>query len=66
MVYRVIWMIDVEAKSPQDAAAEALKIQRDPESVATTFDIFVPPKFPDVEAKLITIDLEEMKKTDIN
>lgn len=66
MTYRVIWMIDVDAKSPQDAALEALKIQRDPESTATSFDVFIPPTYPDVEAKLVTVDLEEVGKTDAN
>jgi len=66
MNYRVIWMIDVEAKSPQEAAAEALKIQRDPDSTATSFDIFIPPTYPDIEAKLITVDLEEVGKINVN
>ena len=66
MKYRVIWMVDIEAKSPQEAAAEALKIQRDPESSATSFDIMVPPKYPEVEAKIVTVDLEEVGNIDVN
>lgn len=37
--YLVIWMIDIEADSPQEAAEEALRIHRDPESIATVFEI---------------------------
>lgn len=37
--YRVKWEIDIEADSPEEAAKEALKIQRDPDSVATIFDV---------------------------
>jgi hypothetical protein len=36
--YRVIWEIDIEGmSSPRQAAREALRIQRDPDSVATFF-----------------------------
>ncbi len=38
--YRVIWEIAIEADSPQEAAQEALKIHRDPESVATHFEVY--------------------------
>ena len=37
--YRVKWEIDVDAKTPQKTAAEALKIMRDPYSIATVFDV---------------------------
>ena len=37
--YRVRWEIDVEAKDKRDAAKEALKIQRDPESCALYFEV---------------------------
>ena len=37
--YRVIWEIDVTAKSPKEAAIKALAIQRNPESTATIFKI---------------------------
>ncbi len=36
----VTWEIDIDASSPEEAARKALKIQRDPESVATVFDVF--------------------------
>jgi hypothetical protein len=39
MEYRVTWEIDVHAKSPREAAREALRIQRDPESIATVFSV---------------------------
>ena len=37
--YRVTWCIDIEAATPEDAAREALAIQRDPESIATVFEV---------------------------
>lgn len=37
--YRVIWEIDIEADSPEEAAEKALIIQRDPESTATNFTV---------------------------
>lgn len=37
--YRVAWMIELKANSPEDAAAKALEIQRNPESIATHFTI---------------------------
>lgn len=37
--YRVRWEIDVEAESPEQAAKQALAIQRDQESVATSFSV---------------------------
>lgn len=39
MEYRVIWEIDIKADSAEGAAREALKIQRDPDSIATVFDV---------------------------
>lgn len=37
--YLVIWEIDIVATSPEDAARQALAIQRDPISTATIFEI---------------------------
>ena len=37
MQYRVFWEIDLDAESIEDAARQALEIQRDPESIATCF-----------------------------
>lgn len=39
MTYRITWLIDIEADSPRDAVEEALRIQRDPESIATVFEV---------------------------
>ena len=36
--YQVRWEIDIEADTPQEAAEEALHIQRDADSIATVFD----------------------------
>lgn len=33
--YRVTWDIDVSAEPPEHAAREAMRIQRDPDSLAT-------------------------------
>ncbi|MGH2510639.1 MAG: hypothetical protein ACRDHZ_24970 [Ktedonobacteraceae bacterium] len=38
--YRVRWEIDIDAASSEEAARQALDIQRDPESTATLFDVF--------------------------
>jgi len=37
--YLVTWRIFIEAASPEDAAREALAVQRNPESETTGFDI---------------------------
>jgi hypothetical protein len=37
MEYTVKWVIQVHAKNPTDAAIEAQRIMRDPESTATFF-----------------------------
>jgi len=37
MQYRVVWEIDLDAESVEDAARQALEIQRDPASIATCF-----------------------------
>ena len=37
--YHVSWDIDLVADSPMDAARQALRIQRDPDSIATVFDV---------------------------
>ncbi len=37
--YRVNWSIDWEADSPRAAAEAALRIQRDPSSIATVFEV---------------------------
>lgn len=37
--YRVGWVIDVQSDSHENAARQALAIQRDPESIATVFEV---------------------------
>jgi predicted RNA-binding Zn-ribbon protein involved in translation (DUF1610 family) len=37
--YRVTWEIDIEAKSPLDAARKALIVQRDKDSIATVLKV---------------------------
>lgn len=37
MQYRVVWEIELDAESFEDAALQALEIQRDPASIATCF-----------------------------
>lgn len=40
--YLVSWSIDVAADSPRAAALRALEIQRNPDSIATYFDVTAP------------------------
>ena len=37
--YVVTWVVDIEATNPREAALKAQQMQRDPESIATVFDI---------------------------
>lgn len=37
--YHVIWEMELDAESPEDAALQALGIHRDPESIATVFSV---------------------------
>jgi hypothetical protein len=37
--YHVNWEIELSADSPREAAAKALAIQRDPDSIATVFEV---------------------------
>ena len=39
MQYKVTWTIDLDAESFEDAARQALEVQRDPASIATCFTI---------------------------
>lgn len=36
---RVKWEIDLDARTAKEAARKALSIQRDPESIATVFEV---------------------------
>ena len=38
--YIVLWEIDVETKTPREAAKKALAIHRNPDSIATVFDVY--------------------------
>lgn len=42
MNYTVTWTINVEAATPEEAAKEALSIQRDPESIAVFYEVTEP------------------------
>lgn len=53
--YTVTWAIEVYADTPEEAAREALRIQRDPESMATVFTVQA---FPDGGS--VNIDLEDI------
>jgi hypothetical protein len=41
--YRVIWRIDIQAESAVDAAERAREVQRDPESIASLFEVIERP-----------------------
>lgn len=38
--YLVQWEIDISAGTPEEAARRALEIQRDPNSIATVFNVW--------------------------
>ncbi len=56
--YRVAWLIDVEADSPQEAAVNARQIQLDPESLATVFEVEC------AEGTRFCIDLDDSEEQD--
>ena len=56
--YRVTWAIDIDAESPLAAAEEALRIHRDPTSIATVFAV----KRHDTE-QTVTIDLHDIAES---
>ncbi len=58
MKYRVVWEIDLDAESFEDAANQALEIQRDPESIATCFIV------TDEQGHRQDVDLAEDKPPD--
>ena len=49
---RVCWEIDVDARTPREAARKALAIQQDPESIATVFDV-------QHRGRMVRVDLTE-------
>jgi hypothetical protein len=56
--YHVVWEIDVEADSHQEAAAEAHRLVRKPDTTATVYDVI-----KDDEADFVRIDLTEATAT---
>lgn len=55
--YLVTWEIEIEADTPRKAAEEALRIQRDSESMAKVFKVYADDeKFG---PEMVTVDLEE-------
>ena len=50
--YHVRWAIDLDADSPEDAAAKALAIHRDPFSIAMVFSVRGDPAYEWVEVDL--------------
>lgn len=53
--YSVNWQIDIEAKSPVEAAKHALEIHRDQNSMATVFDVY------DEDVNCTRVDLQEIE-----
>jgi hypothetical protein len=63
--YLVRWELHVDGETPEEAAAEALRIHRDPESEATIFEVLEP--FEDdgvVPARLAVVDAETGERLD--
>ena len=55
--YLVTWSINIDAESEQDAAEQALAIQRDPASTAIVFEV-QETDYDDVDRHpIITVDL---------
>ena len=61
--YRVIWRIDVEAESAVAAAERAREVQRDPESIASLFEVIERPsprRQTDHSTPRIAVDVREV------
>ena len=56
---RVAWEVDVDAEDPREAAEKALRMQRNPESTATVFDV------TDERGRTIHVDLMEPEANDV-
>ncbi len=54
--YLVTWRIDIDADSPEEAAAQALTIQRDIESTAAVFEVLETDDL--IDHAPVTIDLD--------
>ena len=55
MQFRVSWKIDIEAESAEEAARAALAIQREPDSIATVFEVKA-----EGDAHPVAVDLTEI------
>jgi len=55
MLYLVTWEINVDARTPREAAEKAQAMQRDPDTTATVF-LVIGPKLSDQQ---VTVDLSE-------
>ena len=51
--FRVQWNIDIETGTAEQAAQQALAIQRDPDSTATVFDVKLSQPCPSCKAIII-------------
>lgn len=60
MQFRVSWVIDIEADSAEAAAREALRIQRDPQSIATVFTVVATKEGAAASAQSEQVDLTEI------
>jgi len=61
MNYRVIWEIDIEADTPEEAAAEALAIQRDPCSFLPVFEV----RYPNGRWTYVDMDAAEREQNEV-
>jgi hypothetical protein len=50
--YRVSWTIDIDAGTPEEAAREAVATHRDPDSIASVFDV------TGEDGKTVEVDLD--------
>ena len=56
---RVRWEVDVDADGPREAAEKALRMQRNPQSTATVFDVM------DERGRKTRVDLQETEDCDV-
>ena len=56
---RVKWEIDIDARTPRAAARKALAIHRNPESIATVFDV------TNRRGRTIRVDLGQKETNDV-
>ena len=59
--FTVTWIIDVFEDSPEAAAAKALAIQRDPESIATVFSVV---EYGESDQKTVVVDVQPQEGDD--